>query len=186
MAEQALTPSNDRCLHASSLEKLFPHSLTFAASLNAIMDGLSALSVAASVAQFIEFGLDLVSKSKEIYKSANGASIKHEETEAATKRLVQLSDRLKMSAIDQSITSGNLLAEDQALRTVCNRCIVVSNELLQKLNKLKVHDQGKLRRYKSFRQAIKSVCSKSTVDDMATRLMELRQEIEVHVLVSLR
>jgi ribosomal protein L21 len=138
------------------------------------MDGLSALTVAASVAQSIEFGLDLVTKSKEIYKSANGASIKDEETEAATKRLVQLSDRLKTSANDQNTTSGNLSPEDQALQTVCDQCIVVSDELLQKLNKLKVHDQGKLRRYKSFRQAIKSVCSKSAVDEMATRLRELR------------
>jgi len=138
------------------------------------MDGLSALTVAASVAQSIEFVLDLVTKSKEIYKSANGASIKDEETEAATKRLVQLSDRLKTSANDQNTTSGNLSPEDQALQTVCDQCIVVSDELLQKLNKLKVHDQGKLRRYKSFRQAIKSVCSKSAVDEMATRLRELR------------
>lgn len=186
MAEPALNLLNVRCHQPPYFEILFPHSLIFAASLNAIMDGLSALTVAASVAQFIEFGLDLVTKSKEIYKSANGATIKHEETEAATTRLVQLSDRLKTSVNDQSTTSANLSPEDQALRTVCDRCIMVSNELLQKLNKLKIHDQGKLRRYKSFRQAIKSVCSKSAVDEMATRLKELRQEIEVHVLLSLR
>jgi hypothetical protein len=39
------------------------------------MDGLSAFSVAASVAQLIEFGASLVLKSKEIYQSANGSPI---------------------------------------------------------------------------------------------------------------
>jgi hypothetical protein len=45
----------------------------------AAMDGLSALSVAASVAQFIEFGHSIVSKSNEIYNSAHGASIQNVE-----------------------------------------------------------------------------------------------------------
>jgi hypothetical protein len=39
------------------------------------MDGLSALSLAAGIAQFIEFGSSLVSKSKEIYQSVNGLQI---------------------------------------------------------------------------------------------------------------
>jgi hypothetical protein len=59
------------------------------------MDGLSALSVAASVAQFIEFTCSLVTKSKEIYTSAHGASVQQVEMEAAIKRLVELSERIK-------------------------------------------------------------------------------------------
>jgi hypothetical protein len=61
------------------------------------MDGLSALSVAASVAQFIEFGCSLVSKSKEIHKSAHGLTTVYVEAENATHRLLELNRRLTRS-----------------------------------------------------------------------------------------
>ena len=59
------------------------------------MEPLSALSVAAAVVQFVDFGSSLVSKSREIYKSSQGASIGQAESEIATKRLVDLNERLK-------------------------------------------------------------------------------------------
>lgn len=59
------------------------------------MDGLSVLSVAASVAQFIEFGSSLVSKSQEIYDSANGALAQNVESAAAAQRLLELTKGLK-------------------------------------------------------------------------------------------
>jgi hypothetical protein len=138
------------------------------------MDGLSALSVAASVAQFLEFGCSLVSKSKEIYRSAEGASSQQIEVEAATKRLVELSARIKAGA------------EDQTLQAVCDGCVSVSRTLLAKLEKLKVRDGQSLRKYKSFRQALKSVWSKGSLDDIAKRLKTYQNEMDAHVLVSLR
>jgi hypothetical protein len=139
------------------------------------MDRLSALSVAASVAQFLEFGCSLVSKSKEIYRSAEGASSQQIEVEAATKRLVELSARIKAGA------------EDQTLQAVCDGCVSVSQILLAKLEKLKVRDGGQsLRKYKSFRQALKSVWSKGSLDDIAKRLKTYQNEMDAHVLVSLR
>jgi uncharacterized protein with PIN domain len=138
------------------------------------MDGLSALSVAASVAQFLEFGCSLVSKSKEIYRSAEGASSQKIEVESATKRLVDLSAKIREGA------------EDQALQTVCDGCISVSQTLLAKLEKLKVQDGQSLRKYKSFRQALKSVWSKGSLDDVAKRLKAYQEEMDAHVLVSLR
>jgi hypothetical protein len=41
------------------------------------MDGLSAFSVTASVAQLIEFRASLVLKSKEVYQCANGLRIRN-------------------------------------------------------------------------------------------------------------
>lgn len=149
------------------------------------MDGLSALSVAASVTQFIEFGCSLVSKSKEIYRSANGASLQQVEAESAIKRLLELSGRIKASSrLETQIPP--IVWEDQALQAICDGCILVSNELLQKLEKLKVQDGQKFRRYKSFRQALKSVWSKGAVDDIVIRLDAFRKEMDAHVLVSLR
>jgi hypothetical protein len=62
----------------------------------------------------------------------------------------------------------------------------MSNQLLAKLNKLKVEDGQKHRGYKSFRQALKSVWAKGSIDEMAARLNAFRREMDAHILVSLR
>lgn len=59
------------------------------------MDRLSVLSVAASVAQFIEFGVSLVSKSKEIYQSTNSMTIQQVEAVTAATRLTDLSQQIR-------------------------------------------------------------------------------------------
>jgi hypothetical protein len=150
------------------------------------MDGLSALSVAASVAQFIEFGCGLFTKSKEIYNSTHGALLPQVEIEFATKRLVELSGRIETSVSLQTGPNPSAIMEDRALRDICQACLSLSNQLLSKLNTLKVADGQRNRGYKSFRQALKSVWSKREIDDLAERLNVLRQDLDAHVLVSLR
>jgi histone H3/H4 len=146
------------------------------------MDGLSALLVAASVAQFIEFGCCLVSKSHEIYKSANRATIEQAEMELATKRLVELSTTLKASRLLQQEHSSN---KGLALEAICTGCIDVSNQLLGHLEKLKVRD-GQNRKWSSFRQALKSVWSKAAIDELSERLERYQRELDSYILVSLR
>jgi hypothetical protein len=123
-----------------------------------------------------------VTKSKEIYTSAHGAPVQQVEMEAAIKRLIELSERIK--TFPQQ--TGLFIAEDQALASICQGCITMSNQLLAKLNKLKIEDGTQHRRYKSFRQALKSVCAKRSIDDMAARLNAFQREMDAHVLVSLR
>jgi hypothetical protein len=133
------------------------------------MDGLSALGVAASVAQFIQFGSSLVSKSKEIYQSANGMQIQQVEAATAARRLVDLSESIKVSRqVERPRTEDG--SAEVALEVICEGCISVSKELLSKLEKLKVEKCQKYRKFKSFRQALKSVCSKDAVDEIARRL----------------
>lgn len=148
------------------------------------MDGLSALSVAASVAQFIEFGSSLVSKSKEIYQSANGLQIQHAEAATAARRVTELGERIKLAR--QVERPGMTDADEQALEVICEGCISVSKELLSKLEKLKVGGGSKHRMFKSFRQALKSVWSKEAVDEIARRLEAFQRELDAHLLVSLR
>jgi hypothetical protein len=150
------------------------------------MDGLSALSVAASVAQFIQFGASLVSKSKEIYQSANGIPIQQAEAVTAAARLADLSQRIKLARqIEPRGTRGNSV-DERALEAICDGCITVSQALISKLDKLKVDDAQKYRKFKSFRQALKSVWSKGAVDEIARRLIAFQKELDQHLLVSLR
>jgi hypothetical protein len=135
------------------------------------------------VAQFLEFGCTLVSKSKQIYTS--GTSLQQAETESATKRLLELSRRISVST-SLNNPSRILSVQDRNLQTICDGCISISNELLQKLELLKVQDNEKFRQFKCIRQALKSVWSKRAVDDISNHLDAFRREMDGHVLVSIR
>jgi hypothetical protein len=112
------------------------------------MEPLSALSIAAAVVQFVDFGSSLVSKSHEIYKSAQGASISQVESEHAVRRLLGLNETLKASQAKNGQVHGS--NEAQALKTICDNCVDLSNELLTRFDKLRVHDSDKYCRWKSF------------------------------------
>ena len=150
------------------------------------MDGLSALSVAASVAQFLEFGCSLVSKSKEIYHSVDGALPRNISAEDATRRLIELSEVIKSGLVLDSHQPDLASKVDDPLRSICDGCIAASETLLSRLEKLKVQNGQGMRRFKSVRQALKSVWSQKSVDELAERLQHFRRDMDAHILVSLR
>jgi hypothetical protein len=72
------------------------------------LDPLSALSVAASVVQFIEFSVKIVSTSQQIHESSTGALRENDEVETAAKRLQELAGNLKSSSHTELPASGEL------------------------------------------------------------------------------
>lgn len=62
----------------------------------------------------------------------------------------------------------------------------VADELLGRLEKLKVAKEAKHRKWKSFRQALKTVWNKKDLDDLSARLSAFRDELQFHILLSLR
>jgi len=147
------------------------------------MDPLSALSVAASVAQFVQFASSLVSKSREIY--VHGASLEHVKCESAVNRLVGLTSNIRTSSKELE-DLGKLSWDAGALEVICAKCTKLSNELLSQLDKLRVDEKHKLQKWKSFRQALKSVCSKGGVDILAKEIADCREELNSHLIVSIR
>lgn len=162
----------------------FPTRVLNQVGLVLIMDGLSALSVASSVAQLVDFACSVVSKTKEIYKSKHGASVGHFELGIATKRLLELSGRVKNSLQEQG-TGDDAHAADAALEIICNSCIALSEELLARLEKVKIPEGQRYRKFKSLRQALKSIWPKDAIHDIAQRLDSYRSELDDHLLASM-
>jgi hypothetical protein len=132
------------------------------------LDPLSALSVVASVVQFVDFASKLVSKGVQVYNSVDGALIENVEVEHATERLIELSDRLRTSlhpGLQVAVSDS-----DQVLETICKRCAVVSSELIAHLEKLKVPTGEQHGKWRSYRKALKSVWSKEDLDAIAHKL----------------
>ena len=122
------------------------------------MDPLSALSVAASTVQFVDFGCRLFSDVKEVYNSADGALIDHTQSENAATRLSNLTEGLKASL--RAKKDGWLVPGGQALEAICHGCIEVASELQSVFQKLRINYGTKHRRWESFRKALLSVWSR--------------------------
>ena len=161
------------------------------------IDPFSALSVASAVVKFLNFSCQVVSKARDVNQSARGISIDHAQSEAAATRLVDLAEGMRLSLQVGSATSaveGNefilvsrqAMPEDEAIKALCTMCIETSYQLIEKFRELAVTSGCKHRRWKSLRQALKSIWSKKAIDDITEKLKSCRKELEGHVLLSLR
>lgn len=147
------------------------------------MDPLTALSVAGCIVQFVDFAWKVVSKGNKIYRSNDGSTAENSDLEVVTTDLILLQAKIKRTAparddADESTT------QDAGLEKLVTASKELAETLLRRLNMAKA--QGRYRRWKSLRQALKSVCTKDEIDTMAKRLSAFREELQTHILVSLR
>lgn len=145
------------------------------------LDPTSALSLAAAIVQFVDFSSKLVSKGYHIYQSANGALPENLELEGISRDLSLINVKLRANQ-----SSGPMTKDQESLESLSNDCTKMADELLGRLEKLKVTDDTKHRKLKSFRQALKTVWNKQALDEMSSRLKDLRAQLEFHVLLSLK
>lgn len=133
------------------------------------MDPLSAVSLAGTVVQFLDFGIKLVAKTHEIYNSAEGAEVRNIELDAIAQNFVSLNQRVRNRS--RQVCAYAISEDEKALEAMTEQCNKVGEELIDALQKAKV--QGAHKRWKSVRQALKSVL----------RLKQYREQIVVVLLV---
>ncbi|KAH6678314.1 hypothetical protein B0J14DRAFT_650537 [Halenospora varia] len=143
-----------------------------------VLDPLTALGLASNLISLIEFSGKLLSKSHAIYTSANGALPENIEIEKTAEALRTLNAKIKF----EILKDGRTKSED-ALRKLCEDCDGVAGELLRALEKLKVG--GRKTRWKSFRQALKSVMGKGEIEGISKRLDNCRAQLSLSFLVEL-
>jgi hypothetical protein len=147
------------------------------------MDPLTALSVATSVIQIVDFGSKLVSRAGEIYRSAEGFSVSRSALKATTTDLKVLLVRLQDS-LPLVTTNIPLTAEEVSLQALAKGCGEVARELLTRLEKLKKSD--KAGKWGSIRLALLSVWSEKEIQEVSARLELYQRELDTSLLVSLR
>lgn len=147
------------------------------------MDPISALGIAGCIVQFVDFGIKIVSKGNKIYHSGDGSLAENHDLELVANDLVVIQTKLRCSLRPLDI-SGRLSEGDQALGDLSTAADQVAGVLLDRLNKVKA--QGRFRRWNSLRQALKSISSKKDIEELASRLNMLRDQVETRVVVGLR
>ncbi|KAI1852341.1 hypothetical protein JX266_002519 [Neoarthrinium moseri] len=144
------------------------------------MEPLSALAFAGNILQFIEFAAGIISTSKEIYQSAEGVSKSYLEVENVYQKLADLSMRLQESG-----TANNrprlVSRTEQELTSLAKSCKADCDRLLEAVQRLKV-EEGKGRRWKSFRAALKTAWNgEQEIEELSARLRNKQQVLNLHV-----
>ena len=142
-----------------------------------------ALSIAAAVVQFIDFGIKITAKSRELASSSTGVLVEHKELLTASNRLADLDGGLVHSL--SFFREGRKLTQaEAALREVSQECKDMASEFTQTLNGLfGTADQNS---FKTFRQAFKAVWHKDGIEAMRQRLDQQRQQLAINLLIVMR
>jgi hypothetical protein len=148
-----------------------------------MLEPLIALGAVANVTQFIGLAIKIFAKSRRIYHSADGSLVEYDDLERVTGDVSTLSRKLQES-LAMTATSNSLTVDEEALCNLCKGCVDVSQELATALENLK--SQGKPGRFRSFRQALKSIWSKDYIENLERRMKTYREELNLRIVVGLR
>jgi hypothetical protein len=146
------------------------------------MDPLTAISLASSVVQFVDFSTKLVSSAHSLYLSTSGAKAEHLELEDLARSLQQQADE----ATPQNISNNAALSkQDQTLVSLGNSCRAVADELLSALDKLKLKG-GSFRGLKSIYIALKGVLEEEKIASIQQRLDRVGKIMNSQIIFNLQ
>ncbi|PMD63535.1 uncharacterized protein K444DRAFT_626616 [Hyaloscypha bicolor E] len=123
------------------------------------------LSIAANIAQFLGYGLQLLSDGKEMYNSLHGALDEYHELEAIIEDIRNISNETKH-------LSGHSIGEN-TIRKLAAECMPLAEKLLGILNDLKVPNDARFRGLKTLHQTFRSAGKKKEIQILKHRLMDL-------------
>ena len=159
-----------------------------------VLDPLTALSLAASIVQVVDFAGRVVAKCRHIH--IHGELPEHRELEIVTADLSRISTRLKEEAQpfqpkqkqlkDETKLQRSQREKEFALWELSNTCVKIADELLNRLFKYKVPDGVPRTKWMSFREALEQVWKKKDLEELAARLTEIRNQMTFHVLVKFK
>jgi hypothetical protein len=147
-----------------------------------MLDPLTAISLAGNVAQFVDFSSRIVSRTRELTKSSYGATQEAYNAEILIRDLVRITEQVKDGARTASVSSP--AEEDKALEDLCDGCIILSERMIKRLEKLKLEEGAGKRR--AFLHALKSVWSQRELESEESQLATYRSQLEFRVLASFR
>lgn len=154
------------------------------------MDPLNAVSLAASILQFVEFTAKLVNDGRQIYDSTQGATLENCDLEAVTQSLVLITRQISHNTHDDPSVGhhGPIVDPDapteQNLNDLGASCQDVAKELLDAPEHLKAPVSRN--RWTSIVDALKTVWARGKIQGLRNRLDQYRFGINTALLVSLR
>jgi hypothetical protein len=144
---------------------------------------VAALSLASNIVQFIDFGSNVLAAGYRLHKNRSGGSDNIPEIKYVTSAIQRLVKGFTECLPDDSAI-GELSRTEVELRKLANQCSVLAEELLSAVSKIEV--QGRLKKWNSFRAALKSVLAEEKIAKIQGRLDKFRQGLILHIIACFR
>jgi hypothetical protein len=152
-----------------------------------MLDPLTALSLAGTVVQFVDFSTKLVTKTYELHKSKSGCLRVNEELEEVSLSLKMLALKLK-----RPLALGDEQdADAKALEKLCDACVTIADEMVERLDRVKVN--AKSGSFRSMKEALLAAFKDGSqknpageLDSLVRRLQMQENALKTRVLVDLR
>ncbi|MCJ1396255.1 hypothetical protein MMC18_009144 [Xylographa bjoerkii] len=143
-----------------------------------MLDPFTALSLASTVVQFVDFGSKLIKEGSELYHSAGGALSVNAELEKITLDLKEVTKKLETASPGTKSTENT--KESKALRSLAKSCSEAADELLEVLEDLKV--KGTNRQWQSLRQALRTSHKKDKIREIEKKLDKLQKMLNTQLI----
>ncbi len=133
------------------------------------LETIAALSLAGNIVQFVDFGCRLFSKSRELYKSSEGALDETVELEKIATSLSTMSEGL--TKIPPLAAQQSQWCQDEiTLKSIAQGCKKIADELLEALDELRVKNSKM--KWQSFRVALKRIWRSGKIESMSRKLVD--------------
>lgn len=143
-------------------------------------EALVAVSLAASILQFIDVGSRFVSNVWKIYISGKERTSELPDIRETTEDLHNVLEGLKNS---QGAVLG-VREDERGLQQLVQSCQTLATELLGTLQKINLPD--KIRKRDALMAAFRMVWKEEEIKSLQSRLEEFRQEVALHLLSLIR
>jgi pyruvate-formate lyase-activating enzyme len=139
-----------------------------------MLDPLSAIGLAASIVQFVDYSTELIKGSLEKYRSVSGATEENESLEIVIKEMKVLSLRLL------PIPGSDPSEDEKAIRRVAAECRILSGQILDLLEKVKAKNSKSKIKAALF-AAIKGKFYEAERLELERRLANCRSQLELQL-----
>ena len=149
------------------------------------MEPFSALAIATSVAQFIDFGSKVLQGAIEIHKSSSGQLDQHKALQQITRNLADLTAPLDPNTPNcpSILASDGKLLNNVKIQILCKDCYKVAIQLGAALNKLMTQKDTE---WGNLKKALRSIWDADKIKDLQNQLDGYRQELVLMILIALR
>lgn len=137
------------------------------------MDPFTAIGLASSIVQFVDFSTKLIHGAREIYDSASSDTLENRSLEAVVGEMKRLSSKLL------SPGKTHQTEEEKALRRLAAECNILSNQILHLLQKIKPKDANSMRQ--STWAALKNKWHEGEKLELEKRLENCRSQLELQL-----
>lgn len=128
-------------------------------------EAFAALSIAANIAQFVDYAKQLILSGKEIYNSLDGARDEHQALKVIIENIKNDTDEFQPAS-----PSSHPSNDEVRFRKLAAECEPVADKLLAILKDLEVPSGVRFRGLQTMRQTFRSAAKKKDIQDLQRRL----------------